>query len=91
MHVLPPGLQRIRYFGFLANCHRKRRLPVIRRVLASPTTELLPEHSRCQQLLRDLLPPFRSQLCPVCRFGMLRPIEILPAYRWPARPPDDSS
>jgi hypothetical protein len=45
---LPPGFQRIRHFGFLANCHRRRRLPVIRRLLSSPVTELLPEPRRCR-------------------------------------------
>ena len=25
-HVVPPGLQRIRYYGFLANCHRTAKL-----------------------------------------------------------------
>ncbi len=30
MHVLPKGLVRIRHFGFLANCCRRRKLPLIR-------------------------------------------------------------
>jgi len=33
-HVLPKGFVRIRHFGFLANCHRGRRLPLCQRLLA---------------------------------------------------------
>jgi hypothetical protein len=34
-HVLPRGFVRIRYFGFLANHWRGRRLPLCRELLAS--------------------------------------------------------
>src|SRR6202790_1653285 len=30
IHTLPPGFQRIRHFGFLANCHRKEKLTLCR-------------------------------------------------------------
>src|SRR5207253_5615014 len=30
IHTLPPGFQRIRHFGFLANCHRKAKLVLCR-------------------------------------------------------------
>jgi len=35
-HALPPGFQRIRYYGFLANCHRARKLALCRQLLATP-------------------------------------------------------
>src|ERR1019366_4316215 len=31
-HVLPPGLPRIRYYGFLANCHRTAKLTLCRQL-----------------------------------------------------------
>ncbi len=34
LHVLPRGFVRIRHFGFLANCHRARRLSLCRQLLA---------------------------------------------------------
>ena len=33
-HALPPGFQRIRYYGLLANCHRADKLDLCRRLLA---------------------------------------------------------
>src|SRR5580698_4268553 len=33
IHVLPDGFHRIRYFGFLANCHRARKLALCRKLL----------------------------------------------------------
>ena len=35
-HVVPPGLPRIRYYGFLANCHRAAKLTLCRQLLATP-------------------------------------------------------
>jgi hypothetical protein len=90
MHVLPPGFQRIRYFGFLANCHRKHRLPMILRLLSSPVTELLPERRRCDQMLAHVPVPLSPWTCSRCGSAAMHPIEILPSYRWPAKPPPDS-
>ena len=36
LHVLPPGFHRIRYYGFLANRARQRKLPECRRALCTP-------------------------------------------------------
>ena len=91
IHVLPPGFQRIRHFGFLANCHRKRRLPIVRRLVCSTATELLPDGSRCKQMLAELPALFSLWVCRQCGSDAMRPIELLPAYRWPAKPPPDSS
>jgi hypothetical protein len=33
IHVLPDGFHRIRYFGFLGNCHRARKLDRCRELL----------------------------------------------------------
>ena len=38
-HVLPKGFVRIRYYGFLANCHRRKQLALARELLAVPVAE----------------------------------------------------
>jgi Putative transposase/Transposase zinc-binding domain len=91
LHVLPPGFQRIRHFGFLANCHRNRKLMAILPLLSSPATELLPQRKHCQQALADIQAHLLPPVCPRCGIGILHPIQILAAYRWPAMPPENSS
>ncbi len=88
-HTLPLGFQRIRHFGFLANRHRKEKLALCRRLLLHPIQELLPPLAGCRELLSTLIekvvPP-----CPQCGIGTMIRIKILPAYHWPAKPPDSS-
>ena len=47
LHTLPAGFPRIRHFGFLANCHRKEKLVVCRRLLLSGIVDLLPLPAAC--------------------------------------------
>ena len=42
-HSLPTGLQRIRYYGWLANCHRAAMLELCRQWLATPSSALRPQ------------------------------------------------
>jgi hypothetical protein len=89
IHTLPPGFQRIRHFGFLANRCRKQKLALCRRLLATPATELLPSAAQCLVLLAVLATP-PSTSCPQCGAGVLLRTSVLPAYFWPAKPPDTS-
>jgi hypothetical protein len=51
IHVLPSGFQRIRYFGFLGNCHRARNLALCRELLGPPAAmSRKPERSLGGQL-----------------------------------------
>jgi hypothetical protein len=89
IHTLPPRFQRIRHFGFLANRHRQEKLELCRRFLTSPASGLLPGAMQCLVLLAALtIPPVAR--CPKCKTGFLVRIGCVPAYRWPARPPDTS-
>jgi hypothetical protein len=90
IHTLPPGFQRIRHFGLLANCHRQAKLQLCRQLLAVPILALLPPPGPCRQLLDTILetPILR---CPHCGVGVMIRIAILPRYLWPATPPVDSS
>ena len=89
IHTLPPRFQRIRHFGFLANRSRKPKLALCRQLLATPAQELLPTPAQCLLLLAVLATP-PSDACPKCKVGILIRTP-LPAYRWPALPPLDSS
>ena len=82
IHTLPPGFQRIRHFGFLANCHRKAKLALCRQLLLSPVLELLPKPPKPER------PP---NVCTRCGIGIMIRIAILPVYRWPAKPPPNTS
>jgi hypothetical protein len=88
LHTLPPGFQRIRYFGFLANRFRKEKLELCRRLLTIVTvllTALLPQPTSCQV---PEGPSFR--FCPRCRTGILIRTAIVAPYLWPQPPPDTS-
>jgi hypothetical protein len=89
IHTLPPGFQRIRHFGFLANRFRKEKLALCRQLLALPTGDLLPSAAQCLLLLAALAAPPPAR-CPQCGVGVMLRTTILPAFRWPATPPDSS-
>jgi hypothetical protein len=89
IHVLPPKFQRIRHCGLLANCRRKANLALCRRLLA-PLADLLPQPSQCPGLCEALTAESLFR-CPECGIGTMIRVQILPAYRWPALPPPDSS
>ena len=92
LHVQPPGFPRIRYFGFLANRHRKEKLALCRKLIAESTLSLVPEAEQCRQLQNTLTPvlPQPAHLCPRCGSGVMIRLQIVPAFRWPERPPDTS-
>jgi len=69
-HSLPPGFQRIRYYGFLANCHRAHKLDLCRRLLASPVAGWLPSLAACRDLYAQLTARC-PRLCPNCGIGRL--------------------
>jgi hypothetical protein len=89
LHTLPPGFQRIRHFGFLANATRRQLLPRIRRILNAPTLDLLPLPPSSAELLEQLTAQ-PAHRCPQCHTGTLLRVETLLPYRYPLRPPDTS-
>ena len=90
IHTLPAGFQRIRYFGFLANCHRTAKLALCRQLLIVPVTELLPQPADCRQML-EAITKKEVNRCPHCGIGTMIRIAILPRYPWPSAPPADTS
>lgn len=89
LHALPPGFQRIRHHGLLANCHRNASLALCRQLLQTPIAELLPQPKDFRDLHQTLTAQPLSR-CPRCGSASMVRIQILAAYRWPARPPDSS-
>jgi hypothetical protein len=89
LHALPPGFQRIRHYGLLANCHRNASLALCRQLLQTPIAELLPQPKDFRDLHQALTAQPLSR-CPRCGSASMVRIQILAAYRWPARPPDSS-
>ncbi len=79
-HALPPGFQRIRYYGFLANCHRARKLALCRQLLATACSALLPSIAACRDFWRALTAK-EPRRCPQCGVGILAYVLFLPPRR----------
>jgi hypothetical protein len=78
-HALPPGFQRIRYYGFLANCHRAEKLELCRRLLATACSDLLPQPADCRDFLTALTGS-NLRLCPQCGIGILNRMRLFPCH-----------
>lgn len=73
LHLLPRGFMRVRYYGYLANVHRRKKLAVIRCALAN---------NRCavgRRTKRRRAAPIPSMRCSVCGGTMRLVAEIPPA------------
>jgi hypothetical protein len=79
-HALPPGFQRIRYYGLLANCHRQAKLNLCRQLLASPCSGLLPRPADHRDFYAALTGKDLRR-CPQCGLGILTRIQFLPPMR----------
>jgi hypothetical protein len=79
-HALPPGFQRIRYYGFLANCHRARKLQLCRQLLATWCSNLLPSLTACRDFIRALTSN-QPRRCPQCGSGILACLRFPPFRR----------
>ena len=70
IHVLPDGFHRIRYFGFLGNCHRARKLERCRELLGmtppAPADPPADYRDRFEALTGRSL-----RECPHCRTGVM--------------------
>jgi hypothetical protein len=80
LHVLPNGFQRIRYYGFLANRYRQKKLDACRRLLGmqkpDPHTAAPPEQDY-RDHYEDLTGCSLRQ-CPQCQRGRMLLVAILP-------------
>jgi Putative transposase len=70
LHILPPGLMRIRHYGFLANRCRKAKLTQIRACLEVADKASEPMKTKDEKdLLANTVEP--APMCPHCTIGRL--------------------
>jgi hypothetical protein len=85
LHILPKGLHKIRYFGFLANRHRDAKLAQCRALLGQ-RAETLVTHAATpsEDSLESASKSVRLQpgdACPVCRQGRMALVETYYRHR----------
>ena len=73
LQALPKGFVRIRYYGFLANRHRREQLALARELLAAPVAGPANETADA-----DSAP---QHLCPLCRQGRMLLVETFEPLR----------
>jgi predicted Zn-ribbon and HTH transcriptional regulator len=77
LHVLPKGLIKIRYFGFLAHTNKKSDIPLIRKLIdPEPTVPQKIQETISEMMLR--LTGIDITCCPVCNKGKMIQIRKLP-------------
>jgi hypothetical protein len=78
IHVLPDGFHRIRYFGFLGNCHRARKLAQCRELLGMVPPALAavepPDDDRDRY---EMLTGRSLRECPHCHIGRMVVIDCI--------------
>jgi hypothetical protein len=78
IHVLPDGFHRIRYYGFLGNCHRARKLAQCRQLLGMAPADLAAidppadDRDRYERLTGQSL-----RECPHCHIGTMVVIDCI--------------
>jgi hypothetical protein len=77
LHILPEGFQRIRYYGFLANCHREQRL--CRQLLHDPLPEPPCQEKKDYRDRYEELTGKSLKICPHCHKGQMSLIEVFEA------------
>ena len=93
LHVLPDGFQRIRYYGFLGNRYRQKKLEQCRRLLNMPAPvakNASPQEKDYRDHHEELTGNSLHQ-CPQCKQGHMLVVEILPRALCRAIPSLDSS
>ena len=91
IHVLPDGFQRIRYYGFLGNCHRARKLALCRKLLAMAQAEPAADDSPVDYRDRyEALTGRSLRECPHCHTGIMVVVEVLPGPKVCTPVPDTS-
>ena len=76
-HVLPDRFHRIRYFGFLSNCHRAQKLALCRKLLGMATTELAADPRADYPDRLEALTGQSLRECPHCHTGTMVVIDCI--------------
>jgi Putative transposase/Transposase zinc-binding domain len=90
LHVLPEGFQRIRYYGFLANRDRRKKLALCRQLLGMQTSSQTNSGKDYRERYQELTGRSLT-LCPRCQRGQMVIVESLPPALCRVPAPLDSS
>ena len=91
IHVLPDGFQRIRYYGFLGNCHRARKLALCRELLGmAPAGPAAVETAADYRDRFEALTGRSLRECPHCHTGIMVVIDCIARLRVCQPVPDTS-
>jgi len=71
IHVLPDGFHRIRYFGFLGNCHRVRKLRRCRQLIGMASSDPPAEPPADYRIRYETLTGHSLRECPHCHTGIM--------------------
>jgi Putative transposase len=71
IHVLSDGFHRIRYYGFLGNCHRARKLARCRELLAMAPVGPVADPPADYRDRHEALTGRSLRQCPHCNSGMM--------------------
>ena len=77
IHVLPDGFHRIRYFGFLGNCHRAQKLERCRELLRMVTAESEADPPADYRDRFEALTGQSLRVCPHCHAGTMVVIDCI--------------
>jgi hypothetical protein len=75
LHVLPSGIKRIRHYGVLAPCCKGAKLNAARLALQMPGINQ--EAQESAQAFMARVARIDVRLCPACKLGRLRTVEVL--------------
>jgi hypothetical protein len=79
IHVLPDGFHRIRYFGFLGNCHRARKLALCRELLGMAPAGSAADAPADYRDRVEALTGQSLRECPHCHTGIMVVIDCIAA------------
>jgi hypothetical protein len=77
IHVLPDGFHRIRYYGFLGNCHRARKLALCRELLGMAPPEPTADPPADYRDRFEALTGRSLRECPHCHTGIMVVIDCI--------------
>jgi hypothetical protein len=84
LHVLPNGFHRIRYYGFLGNRHRKKKLERCRQLLGMAPANQSSSEPATPEDYRDRYQRLTGRSlreCPVCHHGRMIAVTVLAEVR----------
>jgi Putative transposase/Transposase zinc-binding domain len=87
LHVLPDGFHRIRYYGFLGNRYRRKKLEQCRQLLGMVPLEETIATEEAPEDYRDRYQALTGSSlweCPVCHRGRMIVIGVIDAFAHPA-------